>query len=269
MEELSVAGKAEEGSDGSVRSTSRTMSVIEHLARADDDLGVVQIGRELRLPPSTAHRILTTLAHQGYVARDPTTARYRLTLSFLELGGLVQRRVALCDQARPHLRRLVQSTGEGAGLVAFDGRRALLVDGVENPDRTWPRLAVGSARPLHCTAAGKAILASLPVAQREVLLRDTPLGQHTEQTADSRRALDERLSPIGEYGYAVEDEEHEAGIRGVAAAIRSRSSTLGAIEILGPAIRLSMDRISQLARYVQVAAEELSLSLGYEHGAGR
>lgn len=247
-----------------VRSITRALHAIEHLARSENDLGVVQISQELQLPRSTAHRILATLARAGYVLQDPRSERYRLTLKFVELGGLVQRQISLCDHARPYLRRLVQSTGESVALAVFDGLRVLVVDELEDPDRMWSRLAIGSQRPMHGTAAGKAVLAALTSAQLERLLSNVSLERYTERTIGSPRALGEQLLVVRSSGYAIEDEEHERGIRGVASVIRSRNGILGAIEIVGPTVRLSLDRVSELGRHVRLATEELSLSLGYE-----
>lgn len=262
-----MATKAEWDSNHSVRSITRALRAIERLASAETDLGVVQITHDVNLPHSTAHRILAALAREGYAVQDPHTERYRLALRFVELGGLVRWQLPLCNHARAYVRRLVQCTGESVGLAAFDGLRALVVDGMEDPHRMWPRVAIGANRPLHSAAAGKAILAVVSPAEVPRLLRDGVLPQQTERTIQSIGALQEELTAVRERGYAIEDEEQEQGLRAVACAIRSRNATLGAIEIAGPAVRLSLDRISEVVNYLRSTAEELSLSLGYEVGS--
>lgn len=252
------------GANSGVRAIARALEVIEQLARSEDGLGLVEISQKLALPRSTVHRVLSALVTGGYVLQAPVTQRYRPTLQFVALGGMVQRQVPLCDQARPYLRGLAQRTGESVALAAFDGARVLVVDGIEDPDRIWSRLAIGELRSLHSTAAGKATLSTLAPDQVTRLLPGEVLLARTEKTITSLRALQEQLDAIRACGYAVEDEEHERGWRGVACAIRSKSATLGAIEIRGPSTRLSLDRISEISVSLRSVGEEFSQSLGHD-----
>ncbi len=96
------------------------------------------------------------------------------------------------------------------------------------------------------------------------LLPKGALPARTEKTITTLRALHEQLDGVRARGYAVEDEEHERGWRGVACAIRSKSATLGAIEIKGPSTRLTLDRISEIYVSLGSAGEEFSRSLGYD-----
>ena len=244
------------------------MKVLEALAFAEEPgLGVVELSRRLQVPKSTIHRILNTLVSSGYIRQDAATRRYELSLKILEIAGLVQRKMALCNQARSYLRRLMQDTGENVALVVRDDCEAIVVDQLEYPDKIQPRSEIGAVRALHCTAAGKVIAASM--SERE--LREATGGQRLERftgrTIDSYSTLRKALSAVRSRGYGTENEEQVKKIRGVAAPIRDRSgAVIASVEIRGPTVRISGERLDELARYIVTAANNISASLGYDVG---
>ncbi|KAG1197366.1 hypothetical protein G6F35_012825 [Rhizopus arrhizus] len=71
---------------------------------------------------------------------------------------------------------------------------------------------VGSSVALHSSAVGKAYLAALDDAARERLLRDLPLPARMPGTVTSLPALRAVLDGDRARGYAMDNEENEAGI---------------------------------------------------------
>ncbi|HZW34464.1 MAG TPA: pyridoxamine 5'-phosphate oxidase family protein [Isosphaeraceae bacterium] len=56
----------------------RALDVLEHLGRIPEGRTLSQLGRDLRISPSSLSAILRTLVRRGYLARDGETGRYRL-----------------------------------------------------------------------------------------------------------------------------------------------------------------------------------------------
>jgi DNA-binding IclR family transcriptional regulator len=92
-----------------------------------------------------------------------------------------------------------------------------------------------------------------------------PRTPKTKTSADELRAA---LDRVRRDGYAVEDEESEAGMRSVAAPIRNASGdVVAAIGVAGPVQRLSDATLAAFAPKVVQAAETVSLRLGYRSRA--
>lgn len=251
-----------------VQSVDRAMRILEALASAEEPgLGVVELSKRLQVPKSTIHRILSTLVGRGYVRQDAATRRYESTLKILKIAGLVQKKTPLCNQARSHLRGLMQDTGENVALVIRDYGEAIVVDQLEYPDKIQPKPEMGTVRPLHCTAAGKVIAASMSARELREATRGRGLERFTRRTIDSYPALHKALTTVRSQGYGMENEEQVKGIRGVAAPIRDRDgAVIGSVEIRGPTVRISGKRLKELAKYVVTVANNISASLGYDVG---
>ncbi len=86
----------------------------------------------------------------------------------------------------------MRRTGETVflGTLAGDGLSVVYIDKVESEQIIRYAAGVGDRRPLHATSSGKAILAFLPLEQREEICKTLPLVRHTERTVTSLATLD-------------------------------------------------------------------------------
>jgi DNA-binding IclR family transcriptional regulator len=123
--------------------------------------------------------------------------------------------------------------------------------------------AEGQRLPAHCTASGKIMLAFLPPDRREASLSQ-PLAPFTEKTITSRSELERQLASFRQQGYGFDDEEYEAGIRAVSAPILNREGhAIAALSMPGPAGRITLDRIPEIAGALKEAAREISSRMGW------
>jgi IclR family pca regulon transcriptional regulator len=97
-------------------------------------------------------------------------------------------------------------------------------------------IGLGMRLPVHCTAAGKALLARLPAAEQQALITELRLTRRTPKTIVTKTALRAELERIAvEGGVAVEDEELSAGRRAIAAVVvDSEGRPVAAIELAVP-----------------------------------
>ena len=122
--------------------------------------------------------------------------------------------------------------------------------------------------PLHATAAGKVLLAHMPEAQRQRVLR-RPLERLTEYTVVDRSQLVEQLRAVHEEGYGYIVEELEVGMTAVAAPIYSaEGSVIASVAVSGPTFRLPTEEIPATAKLVKTAAEDISRQIGFYGDVG-
>jgi DNA-binding IclR family transcriptional regulator len=210
----------------------RALAILNVLAEAGSDLGTNEIARRSGVNPSSASRLLATLARGELVRRAPGTGRYHLGLRLVELGNLALSRVDLRDIARPHLTALMEATGETATLSVPGETTAMTLDFVQSPATVRSVAEIGRPSVPHATAIGKVFLSyggSLP---------DTELVACTHRTVTDRGALEKMLAEVRERGWAEALEERERGLHAIAAPVLDANATLVAIVGLqGPSWR--------------------------------
>jgi DNA-binding IclR family transcriptional regulator len=255
-----------------IQSVSHALDILEAFTKTDDELGVTDLSKRLGLHKNNVFRLLATLEHRGYIEQNRDTENYRLGPKTLQLGSIFIEQLECRRQARPILEDLMTSTGETAVVAVLRATKVIYMDGVET-DRTVRAVSrVGAMLPAHCTAVGKVNLSFLSPAEIENLYPDNELPTVTPRTLRNRDALLNDLKGIRERGYAVENEECDLEVKGIAAPVRDFSKkVIAAVGIIAPANRLGEDLIytGGVAAKVQEAAMSLSLKLGFIRGQGK
>src|SRR5690606_8311043 len=93
----------------------------EVVAHSDGPRGVSELGRELGMTRSNAHRLLQTLSALGYVRHDPALGQYEATLRLFELGSAVVSRRDIRTVSQPLMQELRQRVDENVILSVRDG----------------------------------------------------------------------------------------------------------------------------------------------------
>ncbi|HEY6871809.1 MAG TPA: IclR family transcriptional regulator [Geobacteraceae bacterium] len=256
-------------SDYIVYTVLHALDILEQFHGDVDELGVTELSKRLRLHKNNVFRLLATLESRNYIEQNKHTENYRLGLKNLELGQTVIKQMGLLRRSRPVLESLARSCNETCYVAVLRDAHVIFLDAAETslPVRVASRLA--ARLPLHCTAAGKVLLADDIAQGEQRSFAIGELGRHTPKTITDRHEFDKELEKVAARGYAVEDEELDLEVRGVAAPIRDYTgSVVGALSVCGPAMRLSPARMhDELAPMVERAAEDISLRLGYSHPA--
>ena len=245
-----------------VRSVDRAAALLLALGDSQGEAGVTELARRLGLHKSTASRLLATLQKRGLVEQDDETGKYRLGLVVIRLAERAERTLDLRGIATPELERLARLTHETTGLGILDGDSLLTVAQVDGPNLIAVGDWTGRSTPLHCVASGKVLLSSL--AEREVLrIVRRGLVSHTERTIVALEPLLEELARIRRRGYATAIGEYELGLNAVSAPVHdARGNVIAAVDIWGPAFRLTPRRVPELAAQAREAAAAISVRLG-------
>jgi IclR family transcriptional regulator, KDG regulon repressor len=256
-----TAGTAPGGGLSTVRNAARLLKVFRS---READLGVSELARRLGLGKSTVHRMLTTLVAEGLIEQNPRTGGYRLGIVMFELGEAVRVHMDLHAAVGPVLGELRARTGESSQVGVLDGHEVVYVDRLESAHSLRLFTETGRRVPVHCTSSGKVLLAHLPEARRQAVLRAAPFTPLTPHTITSRSQFSAELDRVRRRGWAEAINEREIGVASIAAPVRGVSGeVVAAISIGVPLARCSVMALRRLAPTIVEAAEAASRRLGW------
>lgn len=217
------------------------------------------------LPRSTVHRILDQMVRLRWLAHAP--GGYRLGLRAFELGGLAADHNEIREAVSPLLQDLCQRTGMAGHLAVLDGRDVLCLDKAGGRQAAAIPTRLGARLPVHSTALGKALLATLEPSIVEAALREK-LPQLTARTIGDRAELHRELARVRvrQGGVAVDNEESVDGVCCVAVPVRGRGAAAAALSLSGQVggERGALDT-ARLARMLSEAAQEAGRALFPRH----
>lgn len=239
----------------------RAIDVLEAVSR-HGPISLRGLTAQLRVPASTAHRLLLLLERRGFVSMDPLGQTWEIGVRAFQTGNSYLRRTGLAEIARLYIAEIGAASGETANLSVRHAANMVVIAQVEshNPLRAFFRL--GSQIPMHCSAAGKAVLSCLEPTEVDGLFDVAGLTKFTERTVTSLPALHRQLGEIKSCGWALDDEEQVAGMRCVAAPVWDRAgSPVAALSLTGPTSRIDNAAVDRLSVLVKEAAHSLSDAL--------
>jgi DNA-binding IclR family transcriptional regulator len=208
-------------------------------------LTLSQLTDRTGLPKSTVHRMADQLVEFKWLERTPTG--YRLGIRFFEVGGLVSSRTHLRERALPYLQDLQAATRHSVHLGILEGRDVVILEKLWGHDSTSLPTRVGGRMPVHCTAAGKALLAFAPERAIDEIVAGG-LERRTGRTIVVPELFRQELATVRTAHWALETEENVAGLRCVAAPIRGSGRAIAAVSVSGPVHKVDVSRVVPLVR---------------------
>ncbi len=238
----------------------RALSLLTAFTFAEPVLGVSELGRRVRLPKSTVHRLLSILVNEGFVERT-TDERYRLSLKLYEIGQEVVSSRLLHQVGHVPLEKLHNDSNEAAHLAVLSGRDVVYLDRLESPQMMGLFTRVGRRRSAHATSSGKVLLAFGAQADVDAVVAGG-LPRLGPRTITTRTRLNQALAEVRKAGYAVSTDEAAPGVVSIAAPIFDGVGTcVAAVSVAGPLIRMAADRHERLVRLVVRTAADISRAL--------
>ena len=227
--------------------------------------GIADMADELDLQRSTTHRYATTLVTLGYLEQD-SSRKYRLSSRVSDVGLSLLDSMAIRSAAREPLKDLRSCTGRTASLGVLWGSEVVYIDRWQGSGQGQYAvdggIGVGTRLPVHCTAAGKALLTRLPAAEQQDLITRLRLTRRAPKTIVTKTALRAEIERIAVAdGVAVEDEELSAGRCALAAVVvDAEGRPVAAVELAVPAVAYTRKALlEQLGPKVIATAREIGL----------
>jgi DNA-binding IclR family transcriptional regulator len=243
------------------------LALLSVMAEAAHGMRVTDLARRLAAPKSSTQRLLEHLMERGWVEQDANTGLYRLTMRLAILGQRYLSSAGITDAAQAILDRLARETRELARLTVVGSNQLSWICSAQGaPPGLRYDPSMGAPIVSYATANGKAWLATLPDREAVAIARADGLGKLREgvgpRALTTEDALLAELRSVRRRGYAVADEEAEAGIKAIAVAIRrhGRKTALGTVSVAGPKTRMTADRHVAVVAALRRTAAELSLA---------
>ncbi|UUX50817.1 helix-turn-helix domain-containing protein [Nisaea acidiphila] len=248
---------------GQIQSVARAISVLNALAADEDGMTLTEIAHTVTLPPSTVHRLLTTLQQERYVRFDTERGAWQIGVQCFAVGNAFLRTRDLVAITRPYMRRLMEESGETVNLAVRDHDEMVYLAQVECREMMRAFAKPGARVPIAGSAVGKTLLARLHMDEVSKLLARVGAEHRTRRTIDALPRMEAELDRVRQVEFAIDNEEHSVGLRCVASAVFGHhSEPLAAISISGPTARITDDRIDKLGKIVTSVAKEATAALG-------
>jgi DNA-binding IclR family transcriptional regulator len=221
---------------------------------------------ELRLGKSTVHLLLQTLRDHGMVDYDPATSTYGVGLRVFEIGATAIEQRGFGARLVGPMEELGRRCNESVSLGVLNAGSVLIVQRIESSEILRADIRPGTRMPLHASASGKALLATMADHEINQLLPESPLPASARMTHRHRNGLLAEIRLIRERGYAKQTEEFVDGISAVATPVLAAGGrALAALSIAGPSSRF--DELNWSALLLP-AARAMSELCGYRARSG-
>ncbi|MEW9674072.1 IclR family transcriptional regulator [Ammoniphilus sp. 3BR4] len=248
--------------DYTIKSLVKSLEIIEALAESPSTAKALTVS--LGMNKSTLHRFLFTLDKQNYIEQTES-GEYCLTQKFIQLGLSAQSHLKLSILAKPYLAQLSEEVGESSLIACFHHDEVFYMDKVESPQALRIVMDVGKRVPCYCVASGKVFLAHMSREQLQDYLNRTPLQARTGNTMVNPSRLKQDLEQVIRQGYALDNEEFEPGLRGVAAPIYDYTGkVIAALCVSGVSSRLDEVRVDMISETLLHMSKSISKKMGYQ-----
>jgi IclR family mhp operon transcriptional activator len=186
-----------------IRALMRGLDALTFL-NSQDGATVSEVAHEIRLPRTTVYRILETLCDSGFVFRDPSDERYRLTILVRGLSAGFDDETWVTRIATPIMFALGDEIVWPLHLATLSGTKMRIREATDHHTPfAIDRYSPGLQMPILSTSTGRVYLAFCPAAQSDaiidVLARS---GGDEERAARQKPELRRVLADIKVQGYA-------------------------------------------------------------------
>ena len=249
-------------SEKGVQVIDRAFDIIELLAVEPGGLGVSDIARRLALNKSTVHRILNAITERGYLEKT-VEGTYRLGIHSVASTKLSD--IELTTEAKPYLYELTNKLGQSSHLAILDGSDAVYIDKVEVTKNLRLYSQIGKRIPVYCSGLGKSLLLDTEDSMILSILSSQKMNKFTNTTLTTPQAVLKEIQEARVTGWTIDDEEHDEGIRCVAAPIYDfTGKIIASVSSAGPSNIYTKSKDEEISKLVMEAAYEISVRMGYK-----
>jgi IclR family acetate operon transcriptional repressor len=147
--------------------------------------------------------------------------------------------LSLTEKVRPLVKSLRLELNETASFFIREGWE-LVATVTETAEQSLRySISVGTRTPMHCLAAGKALLALLNDEELDAYFEQTSLETFTPHTIQDQAALRAELDLVRQKGIAQTGEEYTLGICGIGKASLIDGVAIGAFAVAIPVARFT------------------------------
>ncbi|MEM9853085.1 MAG: IclR family transcriptional regulator [Pseudomonadota bacterium] len=237
----------------------KALEVLDQVASFGRPVRFAELMSSTRFPKATLYRFVQTLTSEGMLVYDPERNVYALGVRLVRLAHAAWQTSSLAPMARPHIEKLFERVGETVHLAQLDHASVLYVDKVNAREQVPMYSQAGKVGPAYCTGVGKVMVAFLPEAELEAVLKQQSFHRFTAHTVTSQTELRMELEAIRDQGFGFDREEHEPGIICVAVPILTEQQRLlGAISVTSSTSRTNLRQLAEHLPHIRETARAIS-----------
>jgi len=222
--EASGKGPSKDRDASTVGSFAKGLAVIECFDAGSPRLSIADVSARTGLERASARRFLLTLAKHGYAEFDGKY--FTLTPRVLKLGYAYLAATPMPSIIQRVIEPLSAEIGESLSASTLEGDEIVYIARASHRHVMSISLTVGSRLPAYCTSMGRVLLAALPPEEAQKRLK---LSQRRKLTPQTMTGIDEILRDLVEVraqGYAVSDQELEAGLVSIAVPVANAAGKI-------------------------------------------
>jgi DNA-binding IclR family transcriptional regulator len=181
--------------------SSRLLDLLFCFEHGETELTLADLTRKTGLPHPTARRLVLELTRAGALDQRPD-GRFTIGLRLWQLGTLAPLTESLRTAALPYLEDLYTALHQHVQLAVLEGADAVIIERLSAPHAVGLVSQVGGRLPLHCSGAGKVLLAHGGAELADAILGGRPR-RFTPKTITDPDALRRELADCRRTGSAV------------------------------------------------------------------
>ena len=248
-----------------IQTVSNALRILEIMSYTPE-CGVSELARTLSCQKGTIFRLLNTLKNEGYIVQDEKSEKYSLTLKLFKVGSNTINDLDFNKVSFPIISRLSKLSSETIHLCVMENDQLVYLHKIESTHELKVAMMsqVGKSTPLYCTGVGKVFLAYQNIEKTQWYLQNTKMEKFTQYTIVNPHELIIELEKVRSAGLSYDNEEHELGVRCVAAPIFNQAGDIiAALSISGPTVRMIDEKLNLFRELIKNSASEISYKMGF------
>lgn len=240
-----------------VKSLYKALCLLDYFDASNPERSITELAEITGMLKSSVYNMLDTFQMCGFVEKNKDSGKYKLGKKILTLSNVLYSTDQTKAIIKPYMDKVSQECQETVFLALPSGTEIIYVEGSYPPGILYARSIVGVKAEMYCTGVGKAILAysDEDLFQRVIAKGLTPF---TSFTLIDENELKKDIETTKSRGYAIDNMEHEYGIRCIGVPVYNNSGDLvGALSISGPSLRIMDDKLILFAEKLQGVANEV------------
>ena len=199
------------------------LNVLRSFSLDEPEKGVLEVSKSLGMSKSAVQRIMATLACEGFLEQNPSTRKYRLGIPFLSLSSIVLSYFEAHKEAYSIYQDLANRLGETVRVSSLDGTQVSHLYSFECRNLHKMFTQIGKYNPIHCTSAGKVLLAFHKDEELIDRVLEKGLKRYTNYTITDLEMFRVEIMKVRSQGYSVCIEEF--GLGGISFAVPLKDSS--------------------------------------------
>jgi DNA-binding IclR family transcriptional regulator len=239
-----------------IRAVGRALAIFDAFDNEHLSLSLQEIAERIRMPKTTAFRLVNTLERAGFLIRMDNQ-QYCLSLKVARLGGLVRSTLNIREIARPVMFEVNKQTHETITLNTIVGTDRMVLEVVDTPSPLMSMARLGQHVPLFLSASSRIMLAYMEPDELERTLKVTAAGVEFD-----RPAFDRELARFRKQGYALSRGQRVPGLTAISVPLFDINGKVrNSLSLTGPSIRIDPIDLD-LAEIMMAAGRDISTRLG-------